>query len=269
MIFGSILARFLRGAALPALLSLATPVAWAQVGDCETVAAGLAEPVTLPTPRPGGESVAVQALLRRPPGGSGAPGPAIIVLHGHPAIGPPRCYRPVTDLLTQSGYVTLTIDSASQTTAAGVGIAEYSTSEQATHARAGAAFLAALPEVDPGRIGILGYSTGGLSTIKAIAEPDPPIAAAVVYYPICPVGTWQLHVPLLILIGGNDRVVSVPGCRAFKAANQEESIELVIYPGAGHIFDASWAQAYDPDARFDARARQRRHFEKHLSQGNR
>jgi hypothetical protein len=118
MMFGSTLARSLRRAALPALLSLAAPVAWTQVRDCETVAAGLAEPVTLTAPLASGDEVTVQALLRRP-AGDRVEG-AVVVLHGFWGIRPPQCIHHNTDSLTEWGYATLLIDSPSQTTSSGV-----------------------------------------------------------------------------------------------------------------------------------------------------
>ena len=265
MIFGSILARFLRGAALPALLRLATPVAWAQVGDCETLAAGLAEPVTLTAPLARGDEVRVQALLRRP-AGDRVEG-AVVVLHGFWGLRPPQCIHHHTDRLTEWGYATLLIDSPSQTTRSGVQMPEYSTNQQAAHALAGAAYLAARFGISPKRMGVLGRSMGGLSTIKAIAGADAPFAAAVALYPICPPPKPALRVPLLLLVAGQDSLVSAADCETFAAADPAGSIELVIYPQADHVFETPWHSHYDPVASEDALARMRRHFETHLGLG--
>jgi dienelactone hydrolase len=265
MIFGSTLARSLRRAALPALLSLAAPVAWAQVGDCETFAAGLAEPVTLTAPLASGDEVAVQALLRRP-SGDRVEG-AVVVLHGFWGIRPPHCIHHNTDRLTEWGYATLLIDSPSQTTPSGVRMPEYSTNQQAAHALAGAAYLAARFGISPKRIGIFGRSTGGLSTIKAVAVADAPFAAAVALYPICPPRTPRLRAPLLLLVAGRDSLVSAAACEVFAAADPAGSIELVVYPQADHVFETPWHSTYDPAASEDALARIRRHFETHLGLG--
>jgi len=262
MMFGSILARSLRRAALAALLSLVAPVAWAQVGDCETVAAGLSEPVTFRAPLASGDEVTVQALLRRPAGDRVER--AVVVLHGFWGIRPPQCVRHNTDRLTEWGYGTLLIDSPSQTTRAGVRMPEYSTNQQAAHALAGAAYLAAQFGIDRARIGILGRSTGGLSTIKAVAGADAPFAAAVALYPICPPRTLVPRAPLLLLVAGQDSMVSVAACEVFAAADPAGNIELVVYPHVDHVFETPWHSAYDPAASEDAFARMRRHYATHL-----
>jgi dienelactone hydrolase len=265
MMFGSALACSLRRAALSVLLSLAAPVTWAQVGDCETFAAGLAEPVTLTAPLASGDQVTVQALLRRP-AGDRVEG-AIVVLHGFWGLRPPQCIHHHTDRLTEWGYATLLIDSPSQTTRSGVQMPEYSTNQQAAHALAGAAYLAARFEISPKRIGILGRSMGGLSTIKAVARADAPFAAAVALYPICPPPKPTLRIPLLLLVAGQDSLVSAADCEVFAAADPAGSIELVVYPQADHVFETPWHSAYDPAASEDALSRTRHHFEKHLGLG--
>jgi dienelactone hydrolase len=263
--FDGTLARFLRRAALSVLLSLAAPVAWAQVGDCATFTAGLAEPVTLTSRQANGDEVTVRALLRRPVG-DGVEG-AVVVLHGFWGLRPPQCIRHHSDHLTEWGYATLLIDSPSQMNRAGVQMPEYSTSQQAAHALAGAAYLAARFGLSPKRIGVLGRSTGGLSTIKAIAEADTPFAAAVALYPICPAPRPELRAPLLLLVAGQDSLVSVADCEAFAEADPAGRIELVVYPQADHVFETPWHSHYDPVATKDALARMRRHFEKHLGLG--
>jgi dienelactone hydrolase len=216
----------------------------AQIADCETLAAGLAEPVTLTAPLARGDKVRVQALLRRP-AGDRVEG-AVVVLHGFWGLRPPQCIRHHTDRLTEWGYATLLIDSPSQTTRSGVQMPEYSTNQQAAHALAGAAYLAAR---------------------FAIAGADAPFAAAVALYPICPPPKPALRVPLLLLVAGQDSLVSAADCETFAAADPAGSIELVIYPQADHVFETPWHSHYDPVASEDALARMRRHFETHLGLG--
>ena len=80
-------------------------------------------------------------------------------------------------------------------------------------------------------------------------------------YPICSHEISRLSVPLLILIGGEDRVVSVPACRKFQRAVSTGNLEMVVYPGAKHGFDASRWATYDRSAATDAFQRLRRHLE--------
>lgn len=256
-------------AGLFAVLAALAPLdARSQVDDCELVTTGLAEPVRFAAPAVGGGAIQVQGMLRRPTGvGNSA---ALIILHGHGGIGAPRCYGGATDRFTRWGYVTLSIDSQSQVYPSGVRVPEYTTAEQANHALSAASLLAALPEVDAERIGIVGWSTGGLSAIKTIASPEPqarmepPIRAAAVIYPICPKNIHRLSAPLLILIGDRETVVSVSACRDFNADVVTGNAQLVVYPNADHMFDAPWHQAYLPSADKDAYERLRRHFEANL-----
>jgi dienelactone hydrolase len=157
-----------------------------------------------------GEEVTVQALLRRP--ARHRVEAAVVVLHGFWGLRPPQCIHHNTDRLTEWGYATLLIDSPSQTNRWGVQMPEYSTNQQAAHARAGAAYFAARFGISSERMGILGRSMGGLSTIKAAAGADAPFAAAVALYPICPSPKPAHRAPLLLLVAGSDSLVSVADC---------------------------------------------------------
>jgi dienelactone hydrolase len=69
-----------------------------------------------------------------------------------------------------------------------------------------------LPEVDPQRIALLGFSLGACLSLAAAAEADPPVAATVELFGYLPQEFCQ-HArrlpPTLIVHGGADRVVPV------------------------------------------------------------
>lgn len=251
------------------LASFASPDARSQARYCEAVTTGRAELVEFTSLLGNGDRVRVMGVLQSPAGDGKFP--ALLMLHGHGGVLPARCYGPAMDSFTNWGYVTLLIDSESQTDQAGTQLTEYTTTEQAHHTRAAAAFLALLPNVSAARIGLVGWSTGGLSAIKAIASPelqersDAPIRAAVGIYPICPTNNARLHAPLLILIGGKDTVTPASSCQRLKDAVLTDNLELVIYPNAGHGFDAPSFSTYRPSEREDAFERIRRHFETNLA----
>jgi dienelactone hydrolase len=259
------------GALLAFVAGLLCTEVHAQVQDCAAVKAGQAEAVVFAAPAPAGGYMEVQGALFRPPGGEKAP--ALIFLHGWGGIGPPRCFLGATELFTRLGYVVLVIDSQSQVMPSGTRVPEVTTAEQANHVVGALSFLAALPEVDGDRVGVVAWSTGGLAAIKAIAGPEPRhkafrrLRAAAVMYPICPANIDYLMVPLLILIGEEDREVSVQSCRNFDAAVVTGNSQLVIYAGAKHAFDAPWSPDYRPAASADAYARMRRHLEARLGPG--
>ncbi|MCP4317567.1 MAG: hypothetical protein GY789_16515 [Hyphomicrobiales bacterium] len=263
-------------AAMAAVLSvvlISTPViAKADVRDCGSVSVGLETPVAFNVRSESGKIVRVQGLLRTQKEPEKLP--AIVVLHGWGGLHPPKCYNPAMARISRWGYVTLLVDSASEIRGSGYPTYEYTTSDQARHAYGAAKFLASLPQVDPKRIGVLGWSTGGLSTIKAISDSQfrgvagPTFRAAATIYPICPINIARLDVPLLLLIGAKDSTVSVTACREFATNVQSDKLQLVFYPQADHKYDVPWTPAYRQADAEDTFSRIRRHFAKHLATGS-
>jgi carboxymethylenebutenolidase len=91
-----------------------------------------------------------------------------------------------------------------------------------------------------GKIGLIGFSNGGILATGASAR-DPDISAAVIYYgtPPFPMDRPVTRLPpLLILHGDADTVISVEqGQRLAELAKQLGTpAELVIYPGERHGF---------------------------------
>lgn len=98
--------------------------------------------------------------------------------------------------------------------------------------------LAAEAGVDPGRLGVIGFSLGGhFALALALAGR---VQAAVVYYGV---SQWpdsaaqQLRVPVLIHQGDRDDSAFRANTTAFAAAAPDKQCELVSYSGAGHQFD--------------------------------
>ncbi len=160
--------------------------------------------------------------------------PALVALHGWGALYPPRCYSPEITRIAGWGHVTLLVDSNSHKDRSGRPTYEYSTSIQAQHALAVAIFLASLQQVDPDRIGLIGWSHGGFATIKAVTNPDllasrgSRFRAAAAVYPICPTNIEQLDIPLILLIGAMDATVSVSACRKLKPNEPTDHIYLGV-----------------------------------------
>jgi carboxymethylenebutenolidase len=111
--------------------------------------------------------------------------------------------------------------------------------------------LRATPGVDPRRIAVWGYCTGGtLAWLAACLRSD--LAAAVLYFPSQPVFTelslarpahpldlvWQLTCPALFLYGDQDKLMP-PGLLAdlrARIGHWEVDARINVYPGAGHSF---------------------------------
>jgi dienelactone hydrolase len=145
-------------------------------------------------------------------------------------------------------------------------------------------FLATQPFVAKGRIGMIGHSHGGWTTVRAV-QAGYNLAArglrgGVAYYPSCaPQFDRDVALPLLILIGDKDDWTPADDCRRLQAAGftRPDLVEVVYYPNAYHSFDSqgrdrtitvangkSHRLAYDPAAAPDAESRTRAFFERIL-----
>jgi dienelactone hydrolase len=106
--------------------------------------------------------------------------------------------------------------------------------------------LKAMPEINPQRIFLLGYSYGATSSLFA-TDPNRPgardtrVAGVIAFYPYC----YDNVVPApatLILIGEKDDWMSVGMCQAVKG---NPNLDVVVYPGAFHAFAAPRGQPVD------------------------
>jgi carboxymethylenebutenolidase len=115
--------------------------------------------------------------------------------------------------------------------------------------------LRARPDIDPDRVSLWGYCTGGtLAWLAACSCSD--IAAAVLFFPSQPrfsdLGPnspvhpmdliWQLNCPTLFIYGDQDMVMPPELLEDLRARidRWEVDAEVRRYPGAGHAFSAPW-----------------------------
>jgi len=120
---------------------------------------------------------------------------------------------------------------------------------RASDAYAALAQLRHRPDVDGRRVGVMGGSHGGsstLATMRATGGDDAGgFAAAVALYPRCAAftgafGVYRPRAPLLILIGDADDWTPAEPCRvlAERAVAAGAPVAIKIYPGAHHSFDS-------------------------------
>ena len=127
-----------------------------------------------------------------------------------------------------------------------------STASMLADAYAGLDYLYRDPRVDPGRIGVMGFSKGGIAAVYSaylpirdrIATEGRAFALHVAYYPWCglllrqPITTGA---PVLIQSGALDDVVPAERCEELAAVSQGSNgppnMKVVIYPNARHGFD--------------------------------
>lgn len=140
--------------------------------------------------------------------------------------------------------------------------------------KASFAYLASRKDVDPKRIGDIGWCMGGGYAI-GLATAEPRLAAAVSYYgplPTDPDAVARIKASFLGNYGADDKGIPPSAVKAFeeKARKAGAKVDIKIYPGAGHAFaSASTRPSYVPEAAKDADARTDAFLERTLKRGGR
>lgn len=218
-----------------------------------------AQPHTVTLPRTGAASgtLALPAFVFNPQGAG--PHPAVVMVHGcGGAYGKDgklnARHQMWGEYLAAQGYVALMLDSFSARGFRQICTTKFSerilkVADRVDDAYAALAYLRQLPQVDPARVALLGWSHGGGVTLDAITHA--PIAgqagfsAAVSFYPGCmsrnhKVDRFHPYAPLLLLIGEADDWTPAAPCKALAAtvAARGEPMQIVTYPGTYHDFDS-------------------------------
>ena len=225
-----------------------------------------------PTPKSARElverSVAVNSiitgLLKIPPGAHG-PVPAMVIVHGSGGVTPGEWEW--ADRLNALGIASFVIDNFT-----GRGIEETETDQfrlspaaDVAGALAALRLLATHPGIDPKRIGVIGFSRGGIVALDTALEPfrrgvingDLRFAAHIPFYPSCDINFVSAHLdgsPILMLLGGKDNYTPAAPCLAYADELRDKNvpISVVVYANAYHAFDRNIPLKYfpnDPSAR--------------------
>jgi dienelactone hydrolase len=155
-------------------------------------------------------------------------------------------------LLASWGYVTLTVDSLGPR-----GLQSSCDRNSADFVFDGyraLKYLVQRPFVDPDRVAILGFSQGGRIALSSVERgaveqsSQDKFRAAIAFYPWCLGITGNMTVPTLVLIGELDDWTPASACRDLAEGRDDMGvsrqkgdgvpIQLVVYPGAYHGFDA-------------------------------
>ncbi len=226
-------------------------------------AASAEQPVAIPADRIDLEATgltALSGLLWQP----AQPGPhrAIVMMHGCAGLYArgeklSARHRDWAERFATAGFVVLHVDSFGPRGQRSI-CSDRSRSilpgrERARDAYAALRFLQARADIRSDAIALLGWSNGGSSVLAAIAQRStarPPglvhdFAAAVAFYPGCRALAdgrlgWSTAIPLLVLSGALDDWTPPRHCERLvaQAAGAGAAIELKIYEGAFHDFDA-------------------------------
>lgn len=221
--------------------------------------ASSAQPRTVTVPR----ADAAPAPLALPafvfnPQGTG-PHPAVVMLHGcggaYGKAGQLNARHQMWgEYLAAQGYVALMLDSFSARGYRQICTTKFSErslkeSDRVGDAYAALAYLRQLPQVDPARVALLGWSHGGGVTLQAISQApgagQAGFSAAISFYPGCTsrsqkTDSFHPYAPLLLLIGEAEDWTPAAPCKALaaSAAVRGEPMQIVTYPDTYHDFDS-------------------------------
>ena len=225
-------------------VALPAPAEWVEFGSAA------ASPTPFALKRAEAQGIKLKANLGEPlrgllvhPEGNG-PFPAVVLLHGCDGIQPFQ--RLQGDQLAAQGYVALLPDSYGPRGIQGDCAAWRSESDVQPYDAFGAlAYLRGLSFVDPARVAVLGWGTGGHAVLLAVDDKgarqlfgQQRFAAGVALYPTF-TAVRRPSAPLLVLLGGADDCV--PAAQVEHALGDVEpgpfTPRLEVLPDAAHGFD--------------------------------
>ena len=206
--------------------------------------------------------VVLTGFLFRP--ATSEPRPAVVMLHGCGGVVRRDGTLHVRDsefanLLVKAGYVVLVVDSFTprgvRNMCSPAGFRATVSLARPKDAYGALIFLQGKPFVRPDRIGLIGWSQGGGTVLRTISAnnslgrpanlPHGDFRAAAAFYPgACSErelkGAWITKIPFLVLIGDKDVWTPMEPCKTMldHAASHGSPVELQVYPGAYHDFDA-------------------------------
>jgi dienelactone hydrolase len=208
----------------------------------------------IPIPVDDPATAAIAGALFKPEGAG--PFPAVVYMSGCEGLAPEMAFeKAVIDHLLARGIATLIVDPFTPRDEYGIcdklnapNLNEKKWSEYATRggndAVAAVKVLRSMPEINPNRIFLQGYSYGAGASLFAVDTKTPgahdaKIAGVIAYYPYCM--ATEASVPALILIGEKDDWTPAALCLL---AKDKPNIEVVLLPGATHGFNMGYAGEY-------------------------
>lgn len=225
---------------------------------------GASEPVALripahPAERDAGGPGELDALLRLPAGAG--PHRAVVLLHGCAGMRASSGAMMARDddwgaRLAALGYAVLHLDSLSprgERSLCGQGDDRRvrMSVERARDAYAALAFLQARADIRADAVALMGWSNGGGTVLWSLSRDSRArpaglrhdFAAGIAFYPGCRTlsqrrEAWRPVAPVLLLVGEADDWTPAPPCVDLAARTGAALLELRLYPGAHHDFDA-------------------------------
>jgi carboxymethylenebutenolidase len=176
------------------------------------------------------------------PRGKG-PFPALVVIHEYWGLVP--WVKEQAAKLSDQGYVTLAVDlyrgKATDSPEVAHELMRGLPQDRANRdLLAAVQYLKSLKNVNPAKIGSIGWCMGGGYSVD-LAIADPTLAADIINYghlATDPARLRQIHAPILGLFGAQDKGIPPADVRKFEADLKQmgKTIDVTIYPDAGHAF---------------------------------
>jgi dienelactone hydrolase len=266
-------------------LTLGAIVVFPVSGTSQTappIGGGFTNAIAIPVDDPNTKNIA-GALFK--PAGAG-PFPAIVYMSGCAGLNnnPPEMAleRTVIDHLLAKGVATLIVDpftprNEPDGVCANLNDKTYTQyfTRGGNDAVAALKVLKAMPDIDPNRVFLQGYSFGAISSLyatdtKTPSAHDTKIAGLIAYYPYC-YDNVEFSAPTIVLIGEKDDWTPAKVCQAVQGKPNLE--EVAVFPGATHAFVSPMGQpidylghhiAFDVKATMDAQQAADAFMAKHL-----
>jgi dienelactone hydrolase len=210
------------------------------------------------------------------PQGDG-PFPAVALLHGCRGIRGDRDAQ-WAERLASWGYVALQVDSFGPRGLSSIcedlSLIFSIVPKRTQDAYDAKSYLSELPFVDRNRIGVMGWSHGGMTILSVVDQKrDNPFRSAIAFYPFCDRYLADFNAPLLILIGKKDDWTPAISCSlSMPSAQIGHEVILKIYNDSHHGFDeegidtviAGHRLLFNPVAAGDAIIQVKAFLSKHL-----
>jgi carboxymethylenebutenolidase len=184
----------------------------------------------------------VSGMLYQPAGKG--PFPAIVVIHEWWGVN--DWVKEQASKLADQGYVTLAMDlyrgKVPTTPDEAHELSRGLPPDRATKdLLAASSYLRTLGNVNPVRVGVIGWCMGGGYSLD-LALNDPKLAATVINYGHLatePDTLKKINAPILGLFGGKDRGIPVDDVEKFAAELKKlgKTVDITVYPDAGHAFE--------------------------------
>jgi dienelactone hydrolase len=244
---------FLTSAAVVAAVAMLGVSAPAAAQSAPPIGGGYTNAIPIPVDDPATKAIA-GALFK--PAGAG-PFPAVVYMSGCYGLNSPSelaLERSVIDHLLARGVATLIVDPftpRNEPEGVCANLNEKTFVQYATRggndAVAALKAVKAMPDIDPNRVFLQGYSFGAISSLfatdtKTPGAHDAKIAGLIAYYPYC-YDNVEFSAPTIVLIGEKDDWTPAALCQAVKGKPNLEEVD--VYPGAYHGFVSPMGQPID------------------------